>query len=121
MFSPKSSGEKVGETKLKSQTRAVHDLSKLLRLKTTQIDKYGHVLNHKSNLYRRHLMVQSFLWMLLNKEKDNLGLNRQNLAQIVANSFNRRVYTERKFTKSYPNIAIFNLIIPPPHIREGYD
>ena len=63
MVSPKKSGEKVGETKLESQTRAVHHLSELLRLKTTQIDKYGHVLDHKSNLYRWHQMVQSFLWM----------------------------------------------------------
>ncbi len=41
-------------------------------------------------------MVQSFLWMKLNKKKDNPGLNRQDLAQIVANSFNRRAYTGRK-------------------------
>ena len=44
-------------------------------------------------------MVQSFLWMLLNKEKGNPGLNRQNLAQIFANSFNRRAYTERKIVQ----------------------
>ena len=37
-------------------------------------------------------MVQSFLWMQLNKEKDNPGLNRQDLAQIIAQSFNRRAY-----------------------------
>ena len=36
MVSPKKSGEKVGETPLESQTRAVHDLSELLRLKTIQ-------------------------------------------------------------------------------------
>ena len=41
-------------------------------------------------------MVQSFLWMQLNKKKDNPGLNRQSLAQIVAKSFNRRAYTGRK-------------------------
>ncbi len=41
-------------------------------------------------------MVQSFLWMKLNKKKDNPGLNRQGLAQIVANSFNRQAYTGRK-------------------------
>ncbi len=60
------------------------------------MDKYGHVLDPKSNLYRRHQMVQSFLWMQLNKEKDNPGLNQQGLAQIVTNSFNRRAYTGRK-------------------------
>ena len=78
------------------QTQAAHDLGELLQLKTKQIDKYGHVLDSKSNLYRRHQMVQSFLWMQLNKEKDNPGLNRQSLARIVAQSFNRRAYTGRK-------------------------
>ena len=34
--------------------------------------------------------------MQLNKKKDNLGLNRQSLAQIVAQSFNRQVYTGQK-------------------------
>ena len=32
----------------------------------------------------------------MNKEKDNPDLNRQCLAQIVANSFNRQAYTGRK-------------------------
>ena len=96
IFPPKNTGKEVRETRFESQTRAVHDLSELLRLKTVQMDKYGHVLDHKSNLYRRHQMVQSFLWMQLNKKKDNPGLNRQGLAQIVANSFNRRAYTGRK-------------------------
>ena len=41
-------------------------------------------------------MVQSFLWMQLSKEKDNPGLNRQSLARIVAQSFNRRAYTGQK-------------------------
>ena len=41
-------------------------------------------------------MVQIFLWMKLNKMKDNSGLNRQGLAQIVANSFNSQTYTGRK-------------------------
>ena len=35
-------------------------------------------------------MVQSFLWMQLSKENDNPGLNRQSIARIVAQSFNRR-------------------------------
>ena len=39
----------VKETKLESQT-----LNELLRLKTVQMDKQGHVLDHKPNLYRRH-------------------------------------------------------------------
>ena len=84
------------ETLFESPTRAVYNLSELLRLKTKQLDRYGHLLDHKSNHYRRHKMVQSFLWMQLNKEKNNPGLNRQSLAQLVAQSFNRRACTGRK-------------------------
>ncbi len=63
IFLPKNTGKEVRETRFESRTRAVHDLSELLRLKTLQIGKYGHVLDHKSNLYLRHQMVQRFLWM----------------------------------------------------------
>ncbi len=80
IFSPKNTGKEVRETLFEFQTRVVHDLSELLRLKTVQIDKYGHVLDYKLNLYRRHQMVQSFLWMQLNKKKDNPRLNGQDLA-----------------------------------------
>lgn len=61
------------KTKFELQTRTAHDLGKLLRLKT-QIDKYGYELSHKSSYYRRHQMVRCFLWMQLNKKKDNLQL-----------------------------------------------
>ena len=84
------------ETLFEKQTRAAHDLGKLLCHKAKQISRYGHVLDSKSNLYRRHQMVQSFLWMQLSRKKDNPGLNRQSLARIVAQSFNRRAYTGRK-------------------------
>lgn len=58
-------GEKfqVVETLFELRTRAVNDLTDLLRLKTKQLDTYEHVLDPKSNFYRRHQMVQSFLWM----------------------------------------------------------
>ena len=96
--SQKSSAKviEVVETKFELQTRAAHDLGELLRLKTRQIDKYGYELSHKSNFYRRHQMVRSFLWMQLNKEKNNPQLNRQGLARLVAQSFNKRRYTARK-------------------------
>ena len=81
------------ETLFEKQTQAAHNLSKLLRLNTKQMNRYEHVLDFKSNLYRHHQIVQSFLWMQLSKDKDNPGLNRQNLAQIVAQSFNRQEYT----------------------------
>ncbi len=84
------------ETLFEKQTWVAHDLSKLLRFKTKQIDRYYHVFDLKSNFNRRHQMVQSFLWMQLSKEKDNPGLNRQSLARIMAQSFNRWEYTGRK-------------------------
>ena len=76
------------KTRSEAQIRAAHDLGELLRLKTAQTNRYGHILGHKSNFYCRHQRVQSFLWMQFNKEKDNPGLNRQSLAKIVAQSFN---------------------------------
>ena len=96
VFLPNNTGNEVKETRFESQTQDVHDLSELLCLKTVQIDKYGQVLDHQSNLYRRYPMVQSFLWMQLNKKKDNSSLNQQGLVQIDTNSFNRRAYTGRK-------------------------
>ena len=95
----KNMEKKVKKTQFELQTRGVHNLSKLLRLKTVKMDKYGHVLDPKSNLYQRYQIVQSFLQIKLNKEKDNSVLNQQSLAQIVANSFNRRVYTRRKIVQ----------------------
>ena len=86
----------VVDTKFELKTRVTHDLGELLCLKTWQIDKYGNELFHKSNFYRRHQMVRSFLWMQLNKEKDNPQLNRQRLAQLVTQNFNKKRYTARK-------------------------
>ena len=57
------------------RTQAVKDLDELLRCKTEQMSKYGHVIAHKSNYYCRHQMVQSFLWMQLNKEKNTVQLD----------------------------------------------
>lgn len=42
------------ETRLESQTRAAQDLGELLRLKTVQMDRYGHVLDHKLISHLRH-------------------------------------------------------------------
>ena len=72
------------QTEIELQTQAVKDLDELLRRKTEQMSKYGHVLAPKSNYHCRHQMVQSFLWMQLNKEKNIVQLDRQGLAQIVA-------------------------------------
>ena len=87
------------ETRVELQKKVAHDLEELLRLKRQQIDKYGYELSPKSSYYRRHLMVKSFLWMQSNKEKDNSHLTRTDLAQIVAQSFNKKKYTGRKIVQ----------------------
>lgn len=42
------------ETLFEKQTRFAHNLSKLLCLRIKQIDRYGHVLDFKSNIYHRY-------------------------------------------------------------------
>ncbi len=59
----KEEGLQKVETLFEKQTRAAHDLGRLLCLKTKQMDRYWQVLDLKLNLYRRHQMVKSFLWM----------------------------------------------------------
>ena len=81
------------------QAKAVHDLSELMRLKTEQLKRYGAVLIPQSNLYLRHQMVQSFLWMQLRKKTDNPGITRRTLATMVAQRFNRGGYTGRRIIK----------------------
>ena len=87
------------ETKFELRVQAAHDLGELLRLNTQQIEKYGQELSPKSSYLRRHQMMRSFLWMQLNKEKDNPHLNRRQLAQVVAQSFNKRSYTGRRIVQ----------------------
>ena len=36
---------------LELRAQAIHNLCQLLRLKTKQLNKYGHLLDHKSNFY----------------------------------------------------------------------
>ena len=74
---PSSFMVKKVETKFELRVQAAHDLGELLHLKTQQIEKYGQELSPKSNYYCRHQMVRSFLWMQLNKKKDNPYLNRR--------------------------------------------
>ena len=88
--------KEVSENTETIKARAVHDLSELMRLKTEQLKKYGAVLIPQSNLYLRHQMVQSFLWMQLRQETDNPGVTRRSLATMVAQRFNRGRYTGRR-------------------------
>lgn len=43
-----------------ARQKAGTDLDRLLRLKTEQKKKYGYVLSSKTNLLRRHLLLQAF-------------------------------------------------------------
>ena len=85
--------KEVFENKETIKARAVHDLSELMRLKTEQLKQYGAVFIPQSNLYLRHKMVQSFLWMQLRQETDNPGIIQRSLATMVAQRFNRGHYT----------------------------
>lgn len=87
------------KTNFELQTQIVYDFNELLRFKSLQKEKYRCELSFRLNYYLHHKMVKSFLWMLLNKKKDNLLYNKQILAQIVAQSFNKRKYTERKIVQ----------------------
>ena len=49
--SPPHQVVKKVETKFELQTRAVHDLGELLRLKSQQRDKFRHELSHSSSYY----------------------------------------------------------------------
>lgn len=86
------------KTKIKSQTQVVHDLENLLHLQTKQTTKYGHVPALKSNYLCYHHIVQSSLWIQMNKRKNTLDLklDKQGLACIIAQCFNGKAYTEKK-------------------------
>lgn len=72
---------------------AAKDMSLVLRLKKEQIKRYGTPLIPQSNLYLRHQMVQSFLWMQL---KNNTLVHRRRLGVLVAQRFNKGSYTGRR-------------------------
>ena len=123
-FFPLANLSKGGKNKKKSAselgTQAAHEISELLRLKTAQIEKYGTEFSHRSNFFRRHQMVQSFLWMQMNKKKDNPDINRRGLAQIVAQSFNKRAYTGRKIVQ-WERLWVRDRIIPRTKVGEKSD
>lgn len=100
------------------QSRAAHDPAEFSRLKTKQTDRYGHLSDSKSNIYRCHQMIQSFLWMQLSKEKDNPDLNRQGLARFLAQSFNRRAYTGRKIIH-WERSCVKSRVIPGTKARSN--
>ena len=54
------------------------------------------MLAPKSNHHCCHHMIQSFLWIQINKEKNTLDLNKEGLACIIVQSSNKKVYTGRE-------------------------
>ena len=76
--------------------RALKDLEVLLNLKREQIKKYGHMLDHGGDLYRRHCMVRNFMYLQNERRKSGRIQSRQEMAEVVAITFNCRKHTGRK-------------------------
>lgn len=72
---------------------------------------YKKIIPVNSNWYRRHQMVRSFLRLQENKEKDNPGKVREDLAYIVAQNFSRRRHTGRKIIQ-WEKLWVADRIIP---------
>ena len=92
--SPLTPPSVVSQGALEKQERAsaIKDLETLLRLRTEQIRKYGHIIFPGSDLFRRHCMIRSFLYI----QQQTTGKTRQQMADIVAATFNRRGHTGKK-------------------------
>jgi len=94
-----SPAKKTREKGQEERTRqlAQEDMEKLLNSKKAQIKKYGHLLFPRSDFYRRHCMVRSFLYVQM--QKSNLSLKKREMAEMVAPTYNRRGYTAKKLLK----------------------
>lgn len=75
-------------------TRAVQDLSELIRLQTKQFLKYGAVFISQSNLYLESQILQIILQMKLRQKKDNPDIIQQSLATMIMQKFDRSYYTD---------------------------
>jgi len=75
----------------------LEDMQKLLRSKTAQVKRYGHLLFPETDFHRRHSMVRSFLYM--QKQKENMSGGKRKIAEMVAATYNRRGHTAKKLLK----------------------
>src|SRR5467141_4123307 len=76
--------------------RALKDLEMLLNSKREQIRKYGRMLVHEGDFYRRHCMVRNFMYMQKERNESGRVQSRQKMAEMVAITFDRRQHTGRK-------------------------
>lgn len=104
------------KTKYETRLQASQDLEDLLRHTTKQTAKYKKTIPVNSDWYRRHQMVQTFLWLQENKETDNPTLNRRDLACLAARSFCRRNYTGRKIVQWEKSWILYRTI---PETKAG--
>jgi len=95
---PRSDRDHPQEDPENLKQRALKDLEMLLNSKREQIRKYGHLLAQEGDFCRRHCMVRNFLYM--QKERSESGRlsiqSRQDMAEVVAITFNRRRHTGRR-------------------------
>ena len=81
-----------------ARLKALNDLTRFLGLKKGQEEKYGRVLSPRSNLYRRHIMVQSFLWIQQRKHEFP-DSSRRGLARVVAKNNGKGGHTAQKIVQ----------------------
>jgi hypothetical protein len=93
-MAPPPSVRKAEVSRSEKRRLALEDLQKLLKCKTLQTKKYGHVLFPESDFYRRHCMVKSFLY--LQQNSNYLKEVRKKMATTVAATFNRHGHVARK-------------------------
>jgi hypothetical protein len=87
VLDPKEEEELAKQTQIQDVKDASQAIDRLLRLKTEQKKVYGRKFGVHSAWRRRHLMVQSFLWLEAIREK--VGGRRRERALQVARSYNR--------------------------------
>jgi hypothetical protein len=97
VLDPKEEEELVKQTQIEDIKDASQAIDRLLRLKTEQKKVYGRELVLHSAWRRRHLMVQSFLW--LEAIRGKVGGRRRERALQVARSYNRGMHTARKIVQ----------------------
>ena len=68
----------------------------LLNSKREQIRKYGRMLVHEGDFYRRHCIVRNFMYMQKERNESGRVQSRQKMAEMVAITFDRRQHTGRK-------------------------
>lgn len=81
-----------------ARLEASRELKRLVDFPTEQRKKYGYILFHKGNFYRRHQMVLSFLWAQEHRN-DFPELTRRGLAKMIAAGYNKGSVIARRIVQ----------------------